>query len=406
MRPLSMAFAMKHFALRDWLLFCTRYGGGFLEGETDAQYGSPEWQQAYDALETIANDGVVLHNKGVSFKFLEQAAKNSLPFSPIVEMVNGLYAKCYRGVDLATGSRASGAAPGGNGAKNPVGASVQSEESGIFLLSDCKWATGYANERIDAPLIRYLFGQEPRAFFALMPPLSDTTAEDLQSAQALVPMGLRIALKEAYTRFRWKEPEAGEPCLEAQAAAAPELDEQGNPKPEARNPKQAPEPVTEKPEPVRPTTPAREATAIAPGADPQKAFQTADQGMPDTQVDAGGFWSRAGLMPKGADGQTLPMPSLGYALPQEGDRNQAEVRKVRAAVSHDVSPLIERLAAISKIKDDAVFESKLRRLLADFDSLAADIKTDPHAQQVMQQIMMQGFLRGVTDSAAKTKQLQ
>jgi hypothetical protein len=128
--------------------------------------------------------------------------------------------------------------------------------------------------------------------------------------------------------------------------------------------------------------------------------------MPDTQVDAGGFWSRAGLMPRGADGQTLPMPSLGYALPQEGDRTQAEVKEVRAAVSHDVSPLIQRLLAISKIKDDAVFEAKLRRLLTDFDSLAADIKTDPHAQQVMQQIMMQGFLRGVTDSAAKTKQLQ
>ena len=39
--------------------------------------------------------------------------------------------------------------------------------------------------------------------------------------------------------------------------------------------------------------------------------------MPDPQIDAAAFWSRAALMPKGADGQTLPMPSLGYSLPND-----------------------------------------------------------------------------------------
>ena len=403
MRPLSMAFAMKHFALRDWLLFCTRYGTGFLEGITDAQPNSPEWQQATQALEAIANDGVVLHNNGVSMKFLEMAAKNANPFHPIVEMVNGLYAKCYRGVDLATGSRSSGQQQGGGsgGAKNPVGASVQAEESGIFLLNDCKWVTGYANQRIDAPVIRYLFGQEPRAFFALMPPLNDTTAEDLQSAMGLVPMGLKIALSEAYPRFRWKQPAPGEPCLEA-AAPPPMPDEDGNPKPEIRNPKQIPNPKAVKvlsPEAKRPTAPAHDVEPIAAGADPRKAFrQSADQGLPDTQVDAGGFWSRAGLAPRGADGQTLPMPSLGYALPQSAGGTQAETKEFAAAVSHDIAPLLERLAKIAAIQDDAIFTQKLKGLLNDWGSLAKDIQADPRAQQVMQQILQQGFLRGVRDA--------
>jgi hypothetical protein len=55
-----------------------------------------------------------------------------------------------------------------------------------------------------------------------------------------------------------------------------------------------------------------------PTADPtftSARLQTGSAGMPDTQVDAASFWSRAGLMPKGADGQALPAPSLGYALP-------------------------------------------------------------------------------------------
>jgi phage gp29-like protein len=223
MRPLCMAYAMKMFPLRDWLLFCTRYGSGFLDATSGAAENTPEWQQALNAMNTLANDGAVLHNSGVSFKFLEQPARNSLPFHPIVEMINGLYAKCYRGVDLATGSRgAAGGGAGGEGGqgKSPVGASVQKEESGIFLVRDAKWLTGVFNERVDRPVIRYLFSQEPRAWFVLMPPLDDTSPQDLAALQGLVPMGLKVMLKEVYHRFRWSVPEAGEACLTAGAPVA------------------------------------------------------------------------------------------------------------------------------------------------------------------------------------------
>jgi phage gp29-like protein len=415
MRPLSMAFAMKHFALRDWLLFCTRYGSGFLEGITDAQKDSPEWGQAVEALEAIANDGVVLHNRGVDFKFLDQAAKNALPFQPIIEMINGLYAKCYRGVDLATGSRSSASQPG-QSSKSPVGASVQKEESGIYLVRDCKWLTGYANDRIDVPVIRYLFNQQPRAWFALMPPLEDMTSDDLASAQALVPMGLRLALSEVYGRFRWRQPEAGEPVLiPAQAPAMPGEDPEA--KPAGPNGKQ-PNAGQQKPKPNPPpapanggkvkgakgppaaadrkTQPALEEAPIAAGADPDKnpESQTASTAMPDTQVDAGGFWSRAGLLPKGADGQTLPMPSLGYALPQ--DKTQPEVKVFAAAVAHDIEPMLARLAKVSGIKDDGIFKTKLHDLMRDWDALANDIQADPRSLRVLEQILQQGVLRGVT----------
>jgi hypothetical protein len=414
MRALSFAYAMKHFPLRDWLLFCCRYGTGVLEGITEAQKDSPEWQQAEELLATIANDAVGLHNRGIELKFLDQPAKNQLPFQPLIEMVNGLYAKCYRGVDLATGSRGA-TSSGSASAKNPVGASVQSEESGLYLARDCKWLTGYANQRIDAPIIRYLFNQEPRAAFVLMPPLNDDTTEDLASFDSLWPKGFRFGLAELSNRFRWKYAGPDEPCLPPPAPQpAPGnngngKNGNGNGKPAASPaaPARQPAPAIPKsgpqPEAERDTIPARPAAAIAPGADPNKAFQTADQGMPDTQVDAAGFWSRAGLAPKGADGQTLPMPSLGYALPQEAGAREGreEEKELAAAVAHDMQPLIERLAAISKIKDDAIFEQKLRALQADFAQLEKDIQADPKAQAVFQQIIMQGFLRGIEGGRAK-----
>ena len=316
MRQLSMAYAMKMFPLRDWLLYCTRYGSGFLEGTTDAPADSLEWDQALEALKTMANDGVVLHNSGVNFRFLEQSARTALPFQPIVEMVNGLYAKCYRGVDLATGSRLSPSSPGGHvggAGKNPVGASVQKEESGIFINRDARWVTGVMNDRVDRPMIRYLFNQEPRAWFVLMPPLTNESAEDLASLQALVPMGFKVMLKEVYQRFHWNVPQAGEPCLSSAAPVTPASNQEGSPGGHL----QTPDPKSEAPQPKT------QATPIAPGADPAK-WQVASADLPDPQVDGAAGWSVAGQTAENPD-KRLPIdapangqlaaPSTGYAMP-------------------------------------------------------------------------------------------
>ena len=366
MRPLSMGYAMKMFPLRDWLLFCTRYGSGFLDATTDATIGTEEWTQAQDALTSLANDGAVLHNKGLEFKFLEQSARNSLPFHPIVEMINGLYAKCYRGVDLATGSRSSsGGQHGGGegGSKSPVGASVQKEESGIFLIRDAKWLTGVFNERIDRPVIRYLFNQEPRAWFVLMPPLDDTSTQDLAALQGLVPMGFKVMFKEVYKRFRWSVPEAGEPCLAPATVAAPpangpqagegEDEDEDDKKPvkpgtPAATPQSAlPAPQLKKPaavdaageetdpllkgeEKTAATSAARvpENTPIAPGADParnpglanpftQSYMQAESRQMPTgtPEVNAAAGWSRAGATRT----SVLQSPALGYSIPNQRD---------------------------------------------------------------------------------------
>lgn len=302
MRPLCMAYAMKMFPLRDWLTFCERYGSGFLDATTDAAINSPEWNQAQKALNELANDGAVLHNANVHFKFLEQSARNSLPFHPIVELVNGLYAKCYRGVDLATGSRGAAAGEKGTVAKgNPVGATIQKEESGIFLVRDAKWVTGVFNERIDRPILRYLFNQEPRAWFALMPPLADTTDKDLASLQTLVPMGLKIALKEVYKRFRWSVPEASEPVLAPAANAAPAA---GHASPPGATTEPVPAHGHEKKiihhshtarasldAPIAPGAAINEAAAAAAGAE-----QIASPAMPDA-------------------GKEIDMATLGFALP-------------------------------------------------------------------------------------------
>jgi len=287
MRPLSLAFVVNTLTLRDWLQFCARYGSGFLEGVTSAQKGDAAWEEASEALQKMASDGVVLHNQGVAMKFLETSGKSAETFEPLVEQVNRLYAKCYRGIDLATNSRSVETGAG----RHVIGASLQKEEAGIFRARDAAWATEYLNDRVDRPIIRYLFDQEPRAWMAIMPPPDDNAEGDLKSVQTLVPMGLRIGLKEAYQRFRWKTPAEGETCL--QSALQPHPGREGSPS-FPLHPQSTLPATSTAPEP------------IGAGADPRRNPQTASLQMPDPQVDEAGFYSAAATM-----------PALGYALPNQ-----------------------------------------------------------------------------------------
>jgi len=292
MRPLCLAYVLKSLSLRDWMTFCQRYGSGFLEAVTGSQKGDPAWEEARETLHAMANDGMVVHSRDVILKFLDMPAKAGMPFEPLIEQVNRLYAKCYRGIDLATSSRKS--EPGAG--RNVLGASVQKEESGIFLARDAAWASEYLNDRVDRPMIRYLFDREPRAWIAIMPPLDDTAEQDLKCAQLLVPMGLRISLKEAYKRFRWTPPAEGEPCLQFPLNTNPTGRESGNP----------PSHPGTSTLPAASSTPNGAQTPIAAGADPAREPQTASPEMPDPQVDEAGFHN-----------SSTRMPALSYAIPNE-----------------------------------------------------------------------------------------
>lgn len=395
MRPLSMAFAMKHFPLRDWLVFCTRYGSGFLEGITDAPKDSEEWTQAEEALAALANDGVVLHNNGVSFKFLEQPAKNALPFQPIVEMIDRLYAKCFRGVDLATGSRGTNASTGQQGAANPVGASVQAEESGVLQQRDVKWINGIFNERIDRPAIAYLFNQEPRAKFKLIPPGEDDATDDINTGKAIFSFNLPLKVDEVYNRLRWTKPQPGDEVTVP--VQQPQLDGEGKPiRTDAResHPFLAGQPPEKKPD--TPTAPAtlKEGTPIAPGADPARNPQTPSPNMPTPQVDAGaGFsrmaWSRL-TMP--SDPQTLVIPSLGYAVP-----NESELARRMAVAAHEtILPALKRLRAIANIEDPELLRSALEKFLKDEPQIAAALKHDPSLRKVLEPKLAAEFTHALT----------
>lgn len=415
MRPLSCAYALKWFAMRDWGLFNERYGSGFLEAITDATEDTPEWDSAREALETLANDAKVLHNRGVEFKILEMAARNANPFQPMTEAIDRLYAKVFRGVDLATSTRGRSSmsgSGGGRGDGQPVGASIQKEESGIYLLRDAKWVTGYFNERIDRAVIRFTRNQEPRAWFVLMPDVDDMSSEDLAVLQGLVPMGFRVSLKEVYKRFRWTQPSEGEACLQpaAQSQADSGLDqgEQYFELKQESNVDGAPAPRTnnageggDKPTSEQATVPAKTNDGpIAPGARPG-AVQLPDPNIPanNTQINAAAAWSMAGMstgkLRSGPAGlrALFKLANASTAAPKVSDEDKARFSE---SIAKDFMPLVERMARLYRINDPKTFAQKANELLRDWNALGEDIKADPGCARVLASLMEEGARRGLT----------
>lgn len=210
MRPCSIAYGIKHFPLRDWLLFCSRYGLPAVHGETTAAPGTKEFDAFVQALQEFASNWICATGVGTKINLIEAKGGGELPFIAPVEMVNRGYAKAFRGGDLSTESRDGSA----------VGSNPQNEERMALLEDDARLISETLNGRLDEPLIQYLFGTRPKAWFQLLPPKRLDVEKDTKAAEFLVKHGVSVGQKTVRLRLGFPEPEEGDDLLEAPAAPA------------------------------------------------------------------------------------------------------------------------------------------------------------------------------------------
>lgn len=210
MRQCSIAYAIKHFPLTDWMTYCSRFGIPGIHGETPAAHNSTDYNNFVTAMGKFANDWVTVTGIGTKINLIEAKGGPNLPFGPLVDASNRLYSELFRGSDLATSSR--------DGAS--MGASIQQDEIPTIEIADCKWINGIFNARIDIPVIAYLFGTKPLAWFTLHPKNPKNTQQDLLTADFLTKNGVAIGQQTARDRFGWPAPAEGEEVLKAPAPMA------------------------------------------------------------------------------------------------------------------------------------------------------------------------------------------
>lgn len=205
MRPCSVYYVLKHYPLRDWLLYCARYGLPAVHGETPAAPGSKEFEAFAVALQEFASNWIAATGLGTKINLIEAKGGGDLPFEGPIEMVDRAYAGAFRGGDLSTESRA--------GAE--VGANPQTDERIALLEDDARLVSETLNQGHDEPLIQYLFGTKPKAWFQLLPPKRMAIEQDIRGAEFLVKHGVPVGQKTVRLRLGWPEPEEGDDLLEA-----------------------------------------------------------------------------------------------------------------------------------------------------------------------------------------------
>jgi hypothetical protein len=418
MRQCSVGYITKWEPLMDNLLFCSRFGIPGVHGKTDAAKGSPEWNDFAEALTAFANDWVTLSNRNAEITLIDAAKSSSaLPFKDLIERADRLYARLFRGGDLSTQSR--------EGDSN--GASLQDEEKLAIQEDDAGWISEAFNTGLDEPLIEYLFGTRPKAWFKLMVPQQPDTERQIKSMEFLAKHTGKVALKTAHERLEIPMAEEGEELLTAPQAAAPAgVPPQPGATPAAAMPDTEDDTdieIDDEVEIVENEGDGRWITLdggrkvfIAEGQSVEdavkqefqkgKEFKAAKRKLKKISIDQ----ARAMLKARGrslgqsryekgrtfyevksTDGETKWMSTdeiKDFVLQNDDASTLAE------ELQADLVVALDRLNRILQIADDQLMIERLAEFRRDFPQLAASLKADPRAARVIEQITSRGMEAG------------
>ncbi len=215
MLPCAIAYMFKHLPLKDWLIYCERFGMPIPIGETNAPEDSPEWSAMLSAVESIMAGAAAVKNVGENITLLETKGTGELPHPVLVERMDRAMSAMWRGSDLSTMSR------GGQGQQRSTGASVQGEESEILEVDDTEMISETLNIQVTRSVIRYEHGDdEPLAYIKVLTTRKLDLQNEILVDQFLRDSGFPLDFQSVSERYGRPIPEGAEAknLLTSQAA--------------------------------------------------------------------------------------------------------------------------------------------------------------------------------------------
>lgn len=203
MMACCICWLYKHLPLRDWLVYCERYGLPMIDGATDAQPGTEEWGNLIDAVTSAAaGDMAWVRRRGeTEINFIEpKSGAGELPQPALIERMDRRMAAIWRGADLSTMSAGQG---------QGQGASLQGGEAELIEQDDAAWLSETCNIKLDRLVLDYAFGPGTPAlakFVVLTAPKEDTDA-DIRVDKFLLSAGFPITKQQASERYNRPLPE-------------------------------------------------------------------------------------------------------------------------------------------------------------------------------------------------------
>lgn len=194
MEALGIVYLFKNLPLKNWLQLLDRLGQGGLIGKTNAQFGSAEWQNFFDAVRDFSQDWSGVFSAGTELTLLE--AKNVTgdgPFNALIDRMDRAITSLLRGSAVAT--RTSG--------PDEQGSSIQMEESHIYEADDAALITETLKQKLSRYALAWKFGDKPQyAYLEVKTTPRQDVANDLLIDKFLSQFGLleKTSTLERYSR--------------------------------------------------------------------------------------------------------------------------------------------------------------------------------------------------------------
>lgn len=200
----SIAWMFKYLTLNDWANYSEKQGKPGVQGVTQAERNSADWQNMADAIgQLLAGEGIVT-GANEEVRVIDLAKGGNAPFAALVDRLDRMIAALWRGADLSTLSREHG-----------YGASLQDKEACLLEEDDAAMIAETLHRYVDEWVIRYAFGEgvKPLAAIKVLVAGRDCTDQDLRIDAFLAEHGAPVGVGEALQRYGRALPKPGEPLL-------------------------------------------------------------------------------------------------------------------------------------------------------------------------------------------------
>lgn len=205
------SWLFKAYTLRDWAIFTQGYGQPLRVGKFGAGASEKDKDTLFDAVANIAGDCAAIIPDSMMIDFIE--AKN-------VGSASGLYKERSDWLDQQISKAVLGQTATTDAVTGGLGSGKEHRQVQEDIeRADAKALSAILNRDLVRPWIDLEYGPQ-KAYPRIK--IANAEAEDLKAAAeqlgTLVPLGMRVAMRDVRAKFGWPEPKADDEVLGAEVA--------------------------------------------------------------------------------------------------------------------------------------------------------------------------------------------
>lgn len=200
----------KAYTQRDWAIFTQTYGQPLRVGKFGSGASEKDKDTLFEAVANIAGDCAAIIPDSMMIDFIE--AKN-------VGSASGLYKERSDWLDQQISKAVLGQTATTDAVTGGLGSGKEHRQVQEDIeRADAKALSAILNRDLVRPWVQLEFGPQ-KAYPRIK--IANAEAEDLKAAAdqlgTLVPLGMRVAMRDVREKFGWPEPKAGDEILTSEA---------------------------------------------------------------------------------------------------------------------------------------------------------------------------------------------